>query len=62
MEPAEIQSVIDTIKQLHSVADNPEITIEANPDDLTLAYIGQLAQTSVNRLSIGIQSFDDEML
>ncbi|MBR5643842.1 MAG: radical SAM family heme chaperone HemW [Salinivirgaceae bacterium] len=62
MEPAEIQSVIDTIKQLHSVADNPEITIEANPDDLTLAYISQLAQTSVNRLSIGIQSFDDEML
>ena len=62
MEPAEIQSVIDTIKQLHSVADNPEITVEANPDDLTLAYISQLAQTSVNRLSIGIQSFDDEML
>ena len=62
MEPAEIQSVIDTIKQLHSVTDNPEITIEANPDDLTLAYISQLAQTSVNRLSIGIQSFDDEML
>lgn len=62
LEPAEIQSVIDTISQLHSVADNSEITVEANPDDLTLAYISQLAQTSVNRLSIGIQSFDDEML
>lgn len=62
LEPAEIQSVIDTISQLHSVADNPEITVEANPDDLTTAYIGQLALTSVNRLSIGIQSFDDEML
>lgn len=62
LEPTEIQSVIDTIKQLHSVADNPEITVEANPDDLTLAYISQLAQTIVNRLSIGIQSFDDEML
>ena len=62
LEPAEIQSVIDTIRHLHSVVDNPEITVEANPDDLTPAYIGQLAQTSVNRLSIGIQSFDDEML
>ena len=62
LEPAEIQSVIDTIRQLHSVAGNPEITLEANPDDLTQAYIEQLAQTSVNRLSIGIQSFDDEML
>ena len=62
LESAEIQSVIDTIKQLHSVAANPEITVEANPDDLTQAYIGQLAQTDANRLSIGIQSFDDAML
>ena len=62
LEPAEIQTVIDTVRQLHSVADNPEITLEANPDDLSPAYIAQLAQTSVNRLSIGIQSFDDEML
>ena len=62
LEPAEIQSVIDTIKQLHSVADNSEITVEANPDDLTDNHISQLAETDVNRLSIGIQSFDDEML
>lgn len=62
LEHEDIQSVIDTIRQLHSVTDNPEITLEANPDDLTPAYIGQLAKTSVNRLSIGIQSFDDEML
>ena len=62
LETAEIQSVIDTIKQLHTVAPDAEITIEANPDDLTPTYIGQLAQTAANRLSIGIQSFDDEML
>ena len=62
LEPAEIQLVIGTIKQLHSVASDAEITVEANPDDLTLVYIGQLAQTDANRLSIGIQSFDDAML
>ena len=62
LEPAEIQSITDTIKQLHSVSDNPEITVEANPDDLTDEYIGQLAETDVNRLSIGIQSFDEPML
>jgi oxygen-independent coproporphyrinogen-3 oxidase len=62
LEPAEIQSVIDTIKKLHAVAPDAEISVEANPDDLTPAYIDQLAQTSANRLSIGIQSFDDEML
>ena len=62
LEPAEIQSVIGTIKQLHNVAPDAEITVEANPDDLTPTYIGQLAQTDANRLSIGIQSFDDAML
>ena len=62
LEPTEIQSVIDAIKQLHSVTENPEITVEANPDDLSPAYIGQLAETEANRLSIGIQSFDDAML
>ncbi len=62
LEPAEIQSVIDAIKQLHTVEHDAEITVEANPDDLTPAYIGQLAQTDANRLSIGIQSFDDAML
>lgn len=62
LQPAEIQSVIDTIKRLHTVAGNPEITLEANPDDLTPDYISRLAQTDVNRLSIGIQSFDDDYL
>ena len=62
LEPAEIQLVIDTIKQLHTVTPDAEITVEANPDDLSPTYISQLAQTAANRLSIGIQSFDDAML
>ena len=62
LQPAEIQTIIDTIRQLHQVSDTPEITVEANPDDLTPDYISQLVQTDVNRLSIGIQSFDDDYL
>lgn len=62
LQPAEIQTIIGTIRQLHQVSDTPEITVEANPDDLTPDYIGQLAQTDVNRLSIGIQSFNDDYL
>ncbi|MBR5168295.1 MAG: radical SAM family heme chaperone HemW [Salinivirgaceae bacterium] len=62
LQPAEIQTIIGTIRQLHQVSDTPEITVEANPDDLTPDYISQLAQTDVNRLSIGIQSFDDDYL
>jgi oxygen-independent coproporphyrinogen-3 oxidase len=42
--------------------DNPEITLEANPDDLSNEQINKLTNTQINRLSIGIQSFFDDDL
>ena len=45
-----------------TVVDSPEITLEANPDDLTDAKISALASSKINRLSIGIQSFFEEDL
>jgi oxygen-independent coproporphyrinogen-3 oxidase len=39
------------------VVENPEITLEANPDDLSIERIIELSKSKVNRLSIGIQSF-----
>jgi oxygen-independent coproporphyrinogen-3 oxidase len=54
----EITMLIEEIHQSFKVDSNPEITIEANPDDLSLAYINKLSASPVNRLSIGIQSFD----
>lgn len=59
---AELDSLFKTIQQHYSLAENPEITLEANPDDLTPAYLDALRQTPVNRLSVGIQSFRDEDL
>ncbi len=58
----EINFLIDTIRQNYPVSDTPEITLEANPDDLTKAKIIELAKSEVNRLSIGIQSFFDDDL
>lgn len=58
----EINLLIDEIYQLFSVAEKLEITLEANPDDLTADRIKELAQSKINRLSIGIQSFFDEDL
>lgn len=58
----ELQRIIDVIYEYYQVADEVEITIEANPDDLTEEKIGLLAKSSVNRLSIGIQSFFEEDL
>lgn len=47
------------IGQYHEITEGAEITLEANPDDLDKARLRQLADTPVNRLSIGIQSFHD---
>lgn len=62
MSPQTIQEIIDLIKTHYRVSQNPEITLEANPDDLTVDYLDKLADSQVNRLSIGIQSFFDEHL
>lgn len=58
----EINGILQTVNQYYKVSNTPEITLEANPDDLTEAKIIELAKSSVNRLSIGIQSFYDEHL
>ncbi|CAM1360693.1 Coproporphyrinogen III oxidase [Tenacibaculum litoreum] len=58
----ELQLLIDTVYQNYTVVSNPEITLEANPDDLSEEKIIELSKTPVNRLSIGIQSFFEEDL
>ncbi|RPD97713.1 radical SAM family heme chaperone HemW [Aureibaculum marinum] len=58
----ELSILIHTIYNNYSVVKNPEITLEANPDDLSFEIIQQLAVSPINRLSIGIQSFFDEDL
>ena len=54
---AELQFLIDSVYKNFSVSDHPEITLEANPDDLTKDRIIELSKSPINRLSIGIQSF-----
>ncbi len=58
----ELRLLIDTIYENYEVTDNPEITLEANPDDLSEKQIHKLTNTRINRLSIGIQSFFDDDL
>jgi oxygen-independent coproporphyrinogen-3 oxidase len=54
---SEINKIIDAVYQYHSVVLSPEITLEANPDDLSKEKIIEISQSKINRLSIGIQSF-----
>lgn len=58
----EISELLQLIKETYPVAENAEITLEANPDTLSLEYLEGLRQLEVNRLSIGIQSFFDNDL
>ncbi|MEP2237744.1 MAG: radical SAM family heme chaperone HemW [Maribacter sp.] len=62
LKTAEIEQLIDTVREHYDVIENPEITLEANPDDLSEEKILQLATSPINRLSIGIQSFFEEDL
>lgn len=58
----ELTQLLSTIADHYTVDVNPEITFEANPDDLSSDYLENLRQRGINRLSIGIQSFDEDIL
>ncbi|WP_430466867.1 radical SAM family heme chaperone HemW [Winogradskyella ouciana] len=53
----ELQLLMDSVYKNYQVSENPEITLEANPDDLSAQRIEDLGDSLINRLSIGIQSF-----
>ncbi|WP_084680228.1 radical SAM family heme chaperone HemW [Chryseobacterium luteum] len=58
----EINSLIDEVLKYFTFDNDIEVTLEANPDDLDKNFLKQLAQSPVNRLSIGTQSFFEEDL
>jgi len=59
---SDIKSIIDTIRVLFTVEKDIEITLEANPDDLSPEKLNELKNAGINRLSIGIQSFRQDDL
>jgi len=50
------------IYKVYTVANDAEVTVECNPDDVTTAFAAELAQMPVNRVSMGVQTFSDERL
>ncbi|WP_430908162.1 radical SAM family heme chaperone HemW [Maribacter sp. 2-571] len=59
---AEIDAIIASVYEHYRVSEAPEITLEANPDDLTSEKVAELAASPINRLSIGVQSFHEKDL
>jgi len=62
LDHADLDEIFTGLYKNFSVSPDAEITLEANPDDLTPQKIKELSGSPVNRLSIGIQSFDDAEL
>ena len=62
LQPLQLQLVLDKINQHFALDHNAEITIEANPEQLSSEYCRSLKQLGFNRISIGIQSFQDDIL
>lgn len=58
----ELEYILVQIKKQYEVVPQPEITLEANPDDLTAEKLKQYLHLGINRLSIGVQSFFDDDL
>lgn len=62
LDQKEIDLILDSIRSIHRIGQQAEITLEANPDDLSGMRLRELRQSGVNRLSIGIQTFNSERL
>ena len=62
LSPAEFEKIFHTLYLVYGEDKNREITLEANPDDLTSEYLNSIKHLPFNRISLGVQSFNDREL
>lgn len=62
LDNEDLELIFKTLNQYLDLSNTIEVTLEANPDDLSKEKLHQLLSTPINRLSIGIQSFDEDSL
>jgi len=62
LKAGQLSQILNTIYHYYSVAEDAEITLEANPDDVSKDKILDYVKLGINRISLGIQSFDDKIL
>ena len=62
LEAKDFEQIFQALYRLYEISPEAEITIEANPDDLTDEYVGMLRTFPLNRLSMGIQTFQEDIL
>ena len=62
LSPSQVDDILCTIRSLFAVNRDAEITIEANPGTIDARYLADIRALGINRLSLGVQSFDDKEL
>ena len=62
MDPRLTARLLDKVDSLWGLASSSEVTLEANPDDITQIGLAEFYQVGINRLSIGVQSLNDHDL
>ena len=62
LTPSQLRQLFIYINKVYPLTSEREITIEVNPDDVTVEFAALLQQLPVNRVSMGIQTFDDQRL
>ena len=59
---ADLVALLSAVREVFPVTVDAEVTVEVNPDDVTPALAGALKDAGVNRVSMGVQTFDDDLL
>ena len=62
LDGCELQAIFAYIYKVFAVGDDPEVTIECNPDDVTPGFASMLSSLPINRVSMGAQTFSDKRL
>lgn len=62
LSPEELERALNAIYYIYNVRENAEVTLEGNPDDLTPEFLHHLRALGINRLSMGVQTFDETRL
>lgn len=62
LSPAQVEAVVAACRERFGLRDEAEVTLEANPGTVDGSYLAAVASAGVNRLSLGVQSFDDGLL
>ncbi len=62
LSPRELENILASVRENFHLISDPEITIETNPADLNRSFLESIRRSGINRINVGVQSFDEDVL